>query len=81
MDNIDFTSLTSRNNYRKVISYEEKPIMSKQQYKFLEFRCKTEVTDEDMLRLLIDQALKDGDKERFLELSQQLNHHIAERDE
>lgn len=55
--------------------------MTEKEYKRREYRCETEVTDEDMLRLLIDQALKDGDEERFLELSRQLNHHIAERDE
>lgn len=38
-------------------------------YYELEHSCSTEITDEDMIRLHIDFALENNDKEAFLELS------------
>lgn len=42
-------------------------------YHQLEYNCQTSLTDEDMIKLHIDFALENGDKEKFMELSGQLN--------
>lgn len=41
--------------------------------RFLEYRCETVVTDEDMLKIHIDIALENNDKEMFMKLTNQLN--------
>lgn len=42
-------------------------------YKHLEFNCVSAITDGDILKLQIDFALDNGDKELFMQLTDQLN--------
>ena len=41
-------------------------------HRYWEYGCETTVTDEDMLKLLIDEALKNGDREKFMKLTEKL---------
>ncbi|WP_096269376.1 IDEAL domain-containing protein [Paucisalibacillus globulus] len=41
-------------------------------YEELEYNCETSITDEDMLRIQIDGAIDSGNKELFLQLTDQL---------
>lgn len=46
-------------------------------YRKEEFDCKTKITDEDMLRIHIDIALREGERETFLKLTNQLKEVIG----
>ncbi|GAA0434536.1 IDEAL domain-containing protein [Virgibacillus sp. AGTR] len=54
--------------YLSSVSYSSKPA-----YEKMEYDCKTSVTDEDILNILIDYALDTGNRELFFELTKQLN--------
>lgn len=41
-------------------------------YKYLEYEANTNLTDADMIKMHINFALENGDKEKFIELSNQL---------
>lgn len=41
-------------------------------YEYLEYNCHTNLKDEDMIKMHIDFALENGDKDRFMELTGQL---------
>lgn len=41
-------------------------------YGYLEYEANTSLTDADMLKMHINFALENGDKEKFIELSNQL---------
>jgi len=41
-------------------------------YRHYEYGCDTNLTDEDMLKIKIDWALENGDKEMFMKLTEQL---------
>lgn len=41
-------------------------------YQYMEYDCHSNLTDEDMIKIHIDFALENGDKEMFMQLTGQL---------
>lgn len=57
---------------RRALEAEIRKIAPRIIYQRLEHDCHTILTDEDMIRLHIDFALEQGDKETFMKLTNQL---------